>query len=139
MTGITTTRAGGIGALSRAAGVKIETIRYYEKIGLLAPPPRTRGGNRQYDFAALQRLVFIRRCRALGFSIEEIRALLAMVDQRGVSCGQVHAMTLAHLDMVEQKMAALRQMRDSLRGMADQCSQGDVPDCPIVEALFEVG
>ncbi len=134
----TGTKVWGIGALSDETGVNIETIRYYEKIGLLPPPPRTAGGNRQYDETALRRLFFVRRCRELGFSIAEIRALLKMVDQKGVSCSEVHAVTMEHLETVREKIAALKKMEETLDAMALTCGRGDVPECPIIDTLFDV-
>ena len=98
MSEITKTRGYAIGALSRETAVNIETIRYYERIGIMPKPDRTEGGNRQYDHDQLKRLFFIKRCRELGFSIEEIRALLQMVDRADFTCGEVHSMTVDHLD-----------------------------------------
>lgn len=137
MAGITNTRAYGIGAMSRKTGVNIETIRYYEKIGLMPDPGRTSGGNRQYSLDHLKRLSFIRHSRDLGFSIEEIRALLGMVDQQGVTCGDVHQMTIEHLASVRAKIANLQALEKVLEEMASECAQGDLPDCPIIDTLFE--
>lgn len=137
MTGITNTRAYGIGAMSRETGVNIETIRYYEKIDLMPDPGRTSGGNRQYSHDHLKRLSFIRHGRDLGFGIEEIRALLGMVDQQGVSCGEVHQMTIEHLTSVRVKIASLQVLERALEEMASECARGDVPDCPILDRLFE--
>lgn len=137
MTGITNARAYGIGTMSRETGVNIETIRYYEKIGLMPDPGRTAGGNRQYSHDHLKRLSFIRRSRELGFSIEEIRALLGMVDQQGVSCGEVHQMTIQHLAAVRAKIANLQALQSALEEMASECARGDVPECPIIDTLFE--
>ena len=136
---ITKSRGYPIGEMSRRTGVNIETIRYYERIGIMPDPGRTQGGNRQYDHEHLKRLSFIRRCRALGFSIEEIRALLAMVDEQESTCAEVHGMTIEHLSSVRNKIADLRKMESVLKNMAAECSRGDVPDCPIIETLFEAG
>ncbi len=133
----TRARAYLIGAMSQETGVNIETIRYYEKIGLMPKPDRTAGGNRQYSHDHLKRLSFIRKSRNLGFSIAEIRSLLGMVDQQDVSCGDVHRMTVRHLGAVRDKIAALQQLEDALEGMAAKCARGDVPDCPIIDTLFE--
>lgn len=138
MARITNTRAYGIGAMSRETGVNIETIRYYEKIGLMPDPGRTSGGNRQYSYDHLKRLSFIRHSRDLGFSIEEIRALLSMVDQKDVSCGDVHRMTIQHLGTVRAKIANLQVLESALQEMASECAKGDVPVCPIIESLFEM-
>lgn len=134
---ITKPRGYPIGAMSKHTGVNIETIRYYERIALMPKPDRTAGGNRQYNHDQLKRLAFIKRSRELGFSIDEIRALLGMVDQDGVSCGEVHAMTMIHLQSVQEKIASLRKLEKMLTTMASECALGDVPDCPILETLLE--
>ncbi len=129
----------GIGEMSRATGVNIETIRYYERITVMPEPDRTAGGNRQYNHDQLKRLFFIKRCRHLGFSLDEIRALLTMVDGRDFTCNQIHQMTLIHLNDIKQKLAALKRLEKTLKHMASQCSKGDVPQCPVIDALFELG
>ncbi|MGH0002033.1 MerR family transcriptional regulator [Pseudovibrio ascidiaceicola] len=134
---ITKTRGYLIGQLSNLTSVNIETIRYYERIGIMPKPDRTSGGNRLYNDRQLKRLVFIRRSRELGFSIEEIRALLKMVDGSNFSCAEVHAMTTEHLTSVKKKIASLKKLEKVLSSMATQCSRGDVPECPVVDALFE--
>jgi len=125
----------GIGTLSTRTGVNIETIRYYERIGLMPAPPRTEGGQRVYDAGHLKRLAFIRRSRELGFSLDDIRALLRLVDGGDYTCGEVHQMTLAHISDIRRKIADLRRMERVLKEMAAKCEGGDVPDCPILEAL----
>ncbi|HAS24742.1 MAG TPA: transcriptional regulator [Vibrio sp.] len=134
---ITKTRGYLIGQLSNLASVNIETIRYYERIEIMPKPDRTSGGNRLYNEMQLKRLVFIRRSRELGFSIEEIRALLRMVDGSNFSCSEVHAMTTEHLTSVKKKIASLKKMEKTLSSMATQCTRGDIPECPIVDALFD--
>jgi len=126
-----------IGELSAQTGVKIETIRYYERIGIMPVPGRTKGGNRQYDHDQLKRLFFIRRCRGLGFSLDEIRALLNMVDEHDFTCADVHDMTISHLASIKTKLADLKRLERVLKKMASECSAGDVPDCPIIDTLFE--
>jgi MerR family mercuric resistance operon transcriptional regulator len=133
----TSLRGYPIGAMSRETGVNIETIRYYERIALMPEPGRTPGGNRQYSHDHLQRLSFIKRSRELGFSIDEIRGMLKMIDQDGVSCGEVHAMTMEHLAAVREKITHLRKLERALSDMAAGCARGDIPDCPIIETLFE--
>lgn len=135
---ITKKRGYAIGAMSRETGVNIETIRYYERIEIMPKPDRTEGGNRQYNHGQLKRLFFIKRCRELGFSIEEIRALLRMTDTQVFTCGEVHAMTVEHLSTVKKKINDLRRLEKALKSMADECGRGDVPDCPIIETLFNV-
>ena len=128
-----------IGKVSRRTGVHIETIRYYEKIGLLPKPPRSGGGHRLYDGAHVKRLTFIRRGRELGFTLDQIRTLLALVDGGDFTCDEVKAITLDHRADVRRKVADLRRIDRVLKAMADQCRRGRVPDCPIVDALFESG
>ncbi len=132
-------RGYAIGELSRLSGVKIETIRYYEKIGIMPEPGRTPSGYRQFGHQHLKRLSFVRKSRNLGFTLKEVRALLSMVDQDNFSCGEIHAITLEHLAEIDAKMAALRKLKSVLGRMANQCSQGDVPECPVIDALFELG
>ncbi len=126
-----------IGTLSKLTGCNIETIRYYERIGLLPAPPRTEGGHRMYEEAHARRLTFIRRSRELGFTIQEVRELLELVDGKRYTCDEVQALTLDHLADVKQKMADLRRLERVLKNMAAQCSGGKLPECPIIDALFE--
>lgn len=135
---ITASRGYPIGEMSKATGVNIETIRYYERIELMPRPDRTAGGNRQYNQTQLKQLFFIKRSRELGFSIREIRALLAMALNNEFTCGEVHHMTVEHLASVQQKITSLRKLEAALTDMASECSRGDVPDCPILDTLFEL-
>lgn len=135
---ITNLRGYAIGQMSSETGVNIETIRYYERIGLMPKPDRTAGGNRQYNHEQLKRLSFIKRCRELGFSIEEIRVLLEMVDREDFTCGEVHGLTVTHLTTVQRKLADLKRLEKVLKSMASECSKGDVPDCPIIDTLFDL-
>jgi Cu(I)-responsive transcriptional regulator len=128
-----------IGELARAAETKAETIRYYEKIGLLPPPPRTTGNYRDYSAAHASRLTFIRRARDLGFSIEQIRALLNLADDKGQSCEAVDAIAREHLADVERKLADLSALRRELGSLISQCRHGIVADCRIIEALAPGG
>lgn len=137
MAEITNARGFPIGAMSRETGVNIETIRYYERIELIPKPDRTAGGNRQYTHDHLKRLSFIKRSRELGFSIDEIRAMLKMVDQDGVSCGEVHKVTVERLESVKEKIQHLKKLERVLTAMAAECEKGDVPECPIIETLFD--
>ena len=125
----------GIGALSKRTEVNIETIRYYERIGLMPAPPRSDGGQRVYDDEHVKRLAFIRRNRQLGFSLGDIRALLAVVGKDEYGCDAVRDLIVAHLVNIRQKIADLRQMERALKDMAAQCDSGRVPDCPILETL----
>lgn len=125
------------GRLARRTGCNIETVRYYERIGLLPEPPRSQGGHRIYGETHLRRLRFIRRSRELGFSLEEIRGLLGLVDGGAYSCGEVKALTLDHVDDIRGKIADLRRMETVLEDMASRCEDGEVPDCPVIDALFD--
>ena len=122
--------------MSRQTGVKIETIRYFEKIGMMPAPDRSEGGNRQYTGEHLQRLFFIKRCREIGFSQVEIKALLSMVDSKDVTCAEVHSITTEHIVDTRRKIQDLLKLEKALTQMANECSRGDIPDCPIIETLF---
>jgi len=126
-----------IGVLSHLTHCKIETIRYYEKIEIFPKPPRTEGGHRIYSENHIKRLVFIRRGRDLGFSLEEIRALLKLVDGGDNTCGQVQEITIHHLDNIRRKIVDLKRLEKILARISSQCEGGVVPECPILDALFE--
>ncbi|HEY5568893.1 MAG TPA: helix-turn-helix domain-containing protein [Gammaproteobacteria bacterium] len=130
-------RTFGIGPLARQSGVKIETIRYYERSGLMPDPPRTDGRHRLYSEDHLKRLLFIRRCRQLGFSMEQVRGLLHLVDGGRYTCGEVQALTLEHAGDVHRKIRDLRRLEKTLTGIAAKCRGGAVPACPIVDALLD--
>jgi MerR family mercuric resistance operon transcriptional regulator len=125
------------GELAERSGCNIETVRFYEKQGLLPAPPRTAGGHRDYAPEHLKRLTFIRRSRELGFTLGEIRGLLGLVDGGEWTCAEVRAVTLEHLADVRRKIADLQKLALILGDMAAQCDGGAVPECPIVEALFQ--
>jgi MerR family mercuric resistance operon transcriptional regulator len=127
-------REQAIGALSGRSGVNIETIRYYERIGILPAPPRSQGGHRLYDGDLLKRLMFIRRSRGLGFTLGEIRNLLGLMGG-GHTCGEVQAVALEHLKAIRAKIADLRRMEHTLAETAARCEGGDTPECPILDAL----
>ena len=125
-----------IGKTSAATGCNIETIRFYEKEGLLPEPQRTQGGHRLYTQEQTERLIFIRRCRELGFSMADIRQLLSLVDGQEVTCERVKTIVEAHLTQTREKLTALRKMERTLFALSRSCDGGDVPDCPIIEALL---
>jgi MerR family mercuric resistance operon transcriptional regulator len=122
--------------LARRTGCNLETVRYYEKVGLLPEPPRTATGYRSYDTAHERRLRFVLRARELGFSLDEIRELLRLVDERDQPCAEASAIAAAHLDDVRAKMADLKRMERVLRDVVAQCACGTRPECPLIEALF---
>ena len=128
-------RALTIGHLARKTGTKVETVRFYEKSGLLPAPARTEGNYRSYDKAHLNRLSFIRRARDLGFSLDQIRALLALSDDRNQSCAAIDAIAKEHRTEVERKVRDLTALKLELDRMIDQCGCGVVADCRIIESL----
>lgn len=126
-----------IGALAAQSGTLVETIRYYERIGLMPSPPRSASGYRQYRAEHLQRLLFLRRCRALGFSIEEIRSLAALASRRERSCRKVKSIAERHLEDVRRKRSDLLRLECALSALVDSCGGGRIADCKILEALAE--
>lgn len=124
-----------IGELSRLTGVNIETIRYYEKIKILPPPPRTLSDRRIYGHDHLRRLRFIRRARELGFGIEEIRVLLSLAEPGHRSCAAVREIATAHRDDVRRKLADLAKLDRLLSGTIRRCSGRPVPICPVLDML----
>jgi MerR family transcriptional regulator, mercuric resistance operon regulatory protein len=125
------------GALAARTGCNVETVRYYERIGLLPAPPRSAGGHRLYGPDLVKRLTFVRKSRDLGFTIEEIRDLLTVVDGGAYTCAQVQQMARDHARRIRHKIADLRRLERVFETMVAQCSGGDVPECPIIDALFE--
>jgi MerR family transcriptional regulator, mercuric resistance operon regulatory protein len=124
-----------IGALSEHTEVNVETIRYYERIGILPEPPRSAGGHRLYANEHKQRLVFIRRSRALGFSLRQVRVLLGLSNGRRMSCAKVKSMTEQHIADIRRRVKDLRRLERVLRDMAAQCQGEERLDCPILDAL----
>lgn len=124
-----------IGALSATTGVNIETIRYYEKIGLIPAPPRSQGRQRVYDASHLKRLTFIRRGRELGFSLDQVRELLGLVRGADLTCAEVKTMTDAHVADIRRKIRDLKKLERVLTQLSAQCGGEAVPDCPILDAL----
>ena len=125
-----------IGKMAQQTGCNIETIRYYERIGLLPKPPRSAGGHRLYGGEDARRLTFIRRSRELGFGLDEVRQLLHYVDDGGYTCAEVKAITVDHLTEVRRKLSDLRRLERALKEMIVNCDGGDIPDCPILETLY---
>lgn len=127
-----------IGEIAARTGTNVETIRYYEKEGLLPKPPRTVGGHRKYSGTHLKRLYFIRRSRELGFSIQQVRELLGFVDESSHTCGEVKALTLQHAKDIQAKIDDLKRLQQALLAMSARCSGGEYPidDCPIIDSMF---
>ena len=126
-----------IGALSKQSAVNIETIRYYEKIGIMPVPARSAGGYRIYEPGHLKRLGFVRRGRELGFGLDELRGLLRLVDGHTYTCAEVRTLTLDHLAEVRRKIRDLRRLGRVMADMAAQCTGDRVPQCPVIDALFD--
>ena len=124
-----------IGTLAKATGTKVETVRWYEQVGLLPAPTRTSGNYRAYDAAHLGRLSFIRRARDLGFSLDQVRALLDIAGQQDRSCEAVDVIAREHLDEVDRKIADLQALRRELDALIGQCRHNRVAECHIIEAL----
>jgi len=121
--------------LARRTGCNLETIRYYEKICMMPDPPRTASGYRVYDSGHVSRLRFILRARELGFAIEDIRGLLALVDGGTQTCAEVKERTERHLADVRTKISDLRRIERVLATTATQCTGDAVPECPVLDAL----
>src|SRR5882757_9941547 len=124
-----------IGILSKRSGVNVETIRYYERIGLLPSPPRSAGGYRVYSSTHAERLQFVRRARDLGLSLDEVRRLLSLADQKSSSCGKVRDLAAHHLADIRARIADLKRMEHVLSRLVKACAIGKLPNCPLLEAL----
>lgn len=127
-----------IGVLSQQSGTSIDTIRYYERLGLLPPPARSASGYRHYSSPDVERLSFIRRAKALGFSLAEIAELLAISSARNGDMAPLREHTAATLATVEQRIVELERMRAALHTLLQQCpGSGALTQCPILSALKE--
>ena len=125
-----------IGYLAKRTGCKVETIRYYEHIGVLPAPERSASGQRRYTTGQLKRLNFVRRARDLGFNLRQVRDLLRLADDRNRTCAEVEEMARAHHADVQAIIADLRRLESVLTDMVAQCTGDAVPECPIIDALF---
>jgi DNA-binding transcriptional MerR regulator len=125
-----------IGELAKVTSTKVVTIRYYERIGLLASPPRTSSNYRAYDREQVARLRFIRKCRDLGFALDQVRDLLRLSSRKEQDCTEVDRLAAAHLAAVESKIADLKRLATELRRLNNCCQGGGrIADCRIIEAL----
>lgn len=124
-----------IGQLAKAADTKVETVRYYERIGLLAAPVRTAGNYRAYGGDALARLSFVRRARDLGFSLDKVRDLLDLAGQQQRDCATIDLMASEHLADIDRKIADLNALRQELGALITSCHGGTMSECRILEAL----
>lgn len=127
-----------IGTLAERTGVKVETIRYYEQVGLLPPPERSEGNQRRYGRSHVERLAFIKHARDLGFAVDGVRTLLTLSDNPSLSCDRAHAIATAHLGDVRRKMARLRSLEQELERIVTTCAGGGTAsDCAVIEALAD--
>lgn len=128
-----------IGTLAKAVGVKVVTIRYYEQIGILPSPERTEGNYRSYNREHVERLRFIRRCRELGFPLEQIRDLFRLSSEDAGTCQEICAIADRHLESVERKLEDLTRLASELRRISLSCSgKRTMAECRIIEALSRV-
>lgn len=124
-----------IGPVAELSGVNIETIRYYERVGLVPKPRRTAGGRRIYGAEHIRLLSFIRRARELGFSLEQIRALIRLGGPQSTNCEQIRDVTSRHLDDVRSKISDLRKLEKLLANTVAKCASGSAPICPVIDVL----
>ena len=126
-----------IGRLARETGCKVQTIRWYEEIGVMPEPRRTPGNQRIYGPEDAARLAFIRHSRELGFPLDDVREMLAMADQPGESCEAVDALARRHLNQVRRRIERLEGLEAELERMIERCRGGKVADCRIIEVLSD--
>jgi len=124
--------------LARLTGCNLETIRYYENIGVMPEPPRTSKNYRAYDDTHVARLRFVMRSRDLGFTLDEIRDLLGLVDGKAGTCADVQALASRHIGSLRAKIADLQRIENVLSETVSQCSGDDVPECAVIDALTNV-
>lgn len=126
-----------IGQLAAQTGCKVQTIRYYEQIGLMSPPARSAGNQRRYRPEHLSHLAFVRHGRELGFHLEAIRELLRLADDPNRSCADADRIARNQLDQVRSRMTRLRALETELKRMITQCRGGTIADCQIIEVLAD--
>ena len=124
-----------ISTVAANSGCNLETIRYYERIGLMPPPERTPKGYREYSEADVERLRFISRGRGLGFSLQEIRSLLRLAQDPGISCSEVDQLARKHLDDILVRLKDLQRMAHELERTIDHCGGGQRGECTILDSL----
>ena len=129
-----------IGELAHGAGVDVQTVRYYEREGLLDAPSRTPAGYRAYGSQHLERLNFVRHCRSLDMPLAEIKRLIDLSSDKGVSCDDVDELVRSHLRRVSAKRVALQRLESQLATLSEQCAAGHrVADCGILAELMHAG
>jgi len=125
------------GELARRTGINLETIRYFERVGILDKPPRTEGGHRIYDERHVRTLAFVRRARALGFTPDEVRAILQLGGPGYAGCAEVRDVAAHHLEQVRAKIADLGRLERLLASTIERCSGGTAPDCAVIDMIEE--
>ena len=125
------------GELAGVTGCNLETIRYYEKIGIMPDPPRSVKGYRSYDDTHVKRLKFVMRSRDLGFTLEEVRGLLGLVDDRSRTCAEVQIIAEDHLTDVQAKIADLQRIERVLSDTVARCTGDAAPECAVIDALLD--
>ena len=128
-----------IGWLARASNTKVPTVRYYEEIGLLPQADRTEGNQRRYGRAHLSRLNFIRHARDLGFSVDQIRELLRLADDKERSCEGADAIARNHLNSIRAKIARLQALESEFDRVVGECAGGTIAECRVIEVLADHG
>ena len=124
-----------IGDLGKATNTKVETVRYYERIGLMPAPKRSASNYRKYGAGHVEHLGFIRRSRALGFNLDQVRDLLSLADDRGRSREAIDEIARAHLAEIDRKLTDLKALRHELDALLRQCRHGVIAECRIIKAL----
>jgi DNA-binding transcriptional MerR regulator len=124
-----------IGELARRSGYAVQTLRYYEQIGLMPKPPRTSGGQRRYGQELQRRLLFIRHARDLGFEIEDIRSLLDLASRPDQPCASVDAIAKAHLASIDEKIVRLTALRAEVDRMLKECATERIAECKVIDVL----
>ncbi len=124
-----------IGQLAKQAGYAVQTVRYYEETGLMPHPPRTEGGQRRYSAEHVDRLLFIRHARDLGFEVEDIRSLLGLAVDPDQSCAAVDQIARKHLAAIDEKIARLESLRAEVHRMLKACARSKVAECNVIGAL----
>jgi MerR family mercuric resistance operon transcriptional regulator/MerR family gold-responsive transcriptional activator of gol and ges genes len=125
-----------IGQVAAEASVNVQTVRYYERVGMLPVPPRTAGGYRQYDADAVKRIRFIKHAQALGFSLREIRDLLALRVRHGAACATVERKARSKIALIDDKLRELARLRRTMEGLVASChARKTTAECPVLEIL----
>ncbi len=128
-----------IGELARRSGYAVQTVRYFEQIGLMPEPPRTAGRQRRYGEKELRRLMFIRHARDLGFSLDAVRELLQLCAHPEAPCAKADAIAVEHLHAIDEKIARLQALRAELGRMVEACQGGRIAECRVIDVLADHG